>query len=163
MGNCFGSKPKPPKPVLPPGREERETPSNLTPAPPKTEEKPREPEPFTRSFTRPNPSPKAPDILVPTNPIVPPKPKPAPGSYNPTRSITVKVEDLRLQTQTFETTPGMKVKDLYAQMQGKTGRSISDFVLFFTGRLLPVEEDGTIGEYGVTADSTLDLINKPKA
>lgn len=115
--------------------------------------------PPAKKLTKPNPSPSAPDILS----LDPPKPRPAPGSYDTSKPITVKVEDLRLQAHSFPTTPSMKVQDLYAQIQEKTGCSTSDFVLFYTGRLLPVEEDKTIGEYGVTADSTLDLINKPKA
>jgi hypothetical protein len=98
----------------------------------------------------------------PEVPRAPIKPRPAPGSYIPNTPITLKVEDLRMRAHTIQATPSLNVQQLYAQIQGKTGVNSSDFAIFFTGRLLPFEENGTIGEFGVTTDSTLDLIIKPK-
>lgn len=126
------------------------------------------PAPINEGVTHQNPPPASnrpdeqPTPSQPVAPRAPIKPRPSPGSYNTSKAITLKVEDLRSQAHTIQATPSLKVQDLYAQIQGKVGKSSSDFAIFFTGRLLPFEENGTIGEYGVTDSSTLDLIIKPK-
>ena len=128
----------------------------MRPSPDSEGETQKEPLPSQRGRAE---QPTTPQPQAPRAPI---KPKPAPGTYSTSKPITLKVEDLRMQAHTVQATPGLKVQELYAQIQGNTGKNPSDFAIFFTGRLLPYEENGTIGEYGVTADSTLDLINKPK-
>ena len=121
--------------------------------------------------TRPNLSEEVPDIIPNELPDIKPRlPDTKPiipkigAAYDKGKRINVMVEDLRSNGRKIETTTELTIESLYGRVQQEFGyRSNEDFGLFYTGRLLPVEDGHqTLGYYGVSQDSTLDIINKPK-
>ena len=85
----------------------------------------------------------------------------APRPYDPSVPLTLTVEDLMLQSRTISTTQGTLVRDLYAQVKTQFG-SEREFSLYFVGKELWKNEEKTLGESGVTEDSLIDLVYKPK-
>lgn len=91
-----------------------------------------------------------------------PRPKAEPRQYDKSAHITLTVEDLKLAAVTIQTNPGLRVQKLYDQVKTQMN-GVTDFLLFWSGKELPLEgEEKTIGDYGILADATIDLVRTSK-